>query len=200
MIGMEFIVPVAAFAFSTLITPGPNNIIIATAGVNFGFRHSLPTILGVSVGFSTMVLLVSWGIGNVIMDYPMFHKTLRVLSLIFMLYLAWKIATANVKNVPADAQPPGFWYMVFFQWINPKAWAMCTGVAAAFISASSEATRDAVLIAGIFLCISLPCQSTWGIFGSTIGSVLRSNIAYLKIFNVSMATLMLLAFIPAITF
>ena len=197
MPGMEFFAPLAVFAFSSLITPGPNNIIIAASGANFGFRRSLPVIFGVSFGFAAMVLFVTFGLAGVFIRYPPAQAVLRMLGFAFMLYLAWKIATADIDDQRVTGAPPTFAQMALFQWVNPKAWAM-SGVAAVAFTTGGNAVIEAVLIALVFLFISLPCQLLWGVFGAAIGDFLRASRRRLRVFNCVMAALMVGAFIPAV--
>jgi len=197
MPGLEFFAPIMVFAFSSLITPGPNNIIIATSGANFGFRSALPVIFGVCFGFAAMVLFVTFGLAGVFIRYPPAQTVLRAVGFAFMLYLAWKIAAADIRDEKVTGAPPSFAQMVLFQWVNPKAWAM-SGVAAVAFTTGGGAFAEAVLIALVFLFISLPCQLLWGLFGAAIGDFLRASRRRLRAFNCIMAALMVGAFIPAV--
>jgi len=196
MPGFEFFAPLALFAFSSLITPGPNNIIIATAGANFGLRRALPVVFGVCFGFAAMVWFVTFGLAGAFINYPHAQTVLRAVGFAFMLYLAWKIAFADIHDERVAA-PPTFWQMVLFQWVNPKAWAM-SGVAAVAFTAGGNALVEALLIACVFLFISLPCQLLWGAFGAAIGDYLRASRRRLRAFNCIMAALMVGAFVPAV--
>ena len=192
----DFIAPVAVFAFAALITPGPNNVVIAATGVNFGFARSFSTIAGVVMGFAMMALVVAFGLGGALAAYPTAHQALRFASLGFMIYLAWKIARAGIAAAAKSARPPGFWRMVAFQWVNPKAWAMATGATAGFTTVGGDALSESVVIALVFCGVSWPCQLSWGIFGAAVGGFLRAHPFWLRVFNVSMAVLMLGVFAP----
>ena len=111
----DFFAPIGLFAFSAVMTPGPNKIIIATSAVNFGFKKSAPVILGVCFGFSTMVLVVAAGGGLAFSRDPLLHDILRWVSVAFMCYLAWKIATARIADEKHDINPPSFFQMIAFQ-------------------------------------------------------------------------------------
>lgn len=197
MPGWDYFAPLAVFAFSSLATPGPNNIIIAASGANFGLRKSMPIILGVCIGFSAMVLLVAFGVAELLQESPLLLQALRWCGFAFLLYLAWKLVGAKAEAAQRVAKAPSFVQMVLFQWINPKAWAMSTA-AAAFNAGTQNALMQACIIALVFLCIALPCQMLWGLFGSAMGKYLRAKPLRLRVFNCIMALLMVGAFIPVL--
>src|SRR5262245_33050881 len=112
----------AMFAFVMAFTPGPNNIMLAASGVNFGLARSTPHLLGVVVGFAVLVAACAAGLGLVFAALPSLQLVLKVAGALYMLWLAWKVATAHRsagQGVEA-AQPLTFWQAALFQWINPK--------------------------------------------------------------------------------
>ena len=145
-----------------------------------------------------MVLLVTFGIAGVFLHYPLLQEILRLGGFVFMLYLAWKIAVADISDEKTAGAPLSFKQMVLFQWINPKVWAMSSVAAVAFTSGDGSVIFEAILIALVFLLISLPCQLLWGIFGAAMGDFLRASRLRLRVFNCVMAILMVAAFIPAV--
>ena len=113
------------FAFVTSITPGPNNLMLMASGANFGFRRSIPHMLGIGIGFVVMVTLVGLGLMGLFDRYPVTHTMLKVFSAAYMLWLAWKIANAAApEQSKATGQPLSLLQAAGFQWVNPKAWAM----------------------------------------------------------------------------
>ena len=113
----------AAFCFVSVVTPGPNNLMLMTSGVNFGFRRTLPHLFGVVFGFCLMVALVGLGLGAIFTRFPALLPVMRYLGAAYMLWLAWKIANAGpVREGPARGAPLGFLGAALFQWINPKGW------------------------------------------------------------------------------
>ena len=189
--------PVALLAFAIMIRPGPSNIVIATSAVNFGFGKSAPAALGVSFGFSAMILVAAVGGGLVFSRAPILRDILLWASVIFVCWLAWKIAAAGVVGDRRRARPLNFLQMAAFQWSNPGAWAVSAGAAAAFAAGEGGVFAEAALIAAVFLAVGLPCQFFWSFFGASVGGFLRANPIRLRVFNVAMAILMLCAFIPA---
>src|ERR1700739_1477887 len=120
------------FALVMSITPGPNNTMLLASGVNFGFRRTLPHMLGITLGCMVMMLVIALGLGQLFERMPYLFAALEAASVAYLLYLAWKIATSRALSVEkADRQPMTFLQAAAFQWVNPKAWMMAvTGVTA----------------------------------------------------------------------
>ena len=197
MPGWDFFGGIALFAFATSIIPGPNTMIIATAAVNFGLVKTARVIFGVNFGFAAMLLIVALGGGFIFARYPFLHDVLRWTGIVFMCWLAWKIASAGNAEKSRATKPPTFFQMATFQWINPKSWVMCGGATAAFISAEHGAVLEAVLMTATFFLVDVPCMWIWGFCGATIGKFLHANPIRVRVFNIAIAVLMLGAFIPA---
>ena len=124
----ELLIALLGFAFVTSVTPGPNNMMLLASGVNFGFRRTVPHMLGISIGHSLMVFLVGLGLAGVFKAWPPALVMLKVASVAYMLWLAWKIAHAGAPGEgTARARPFSFLQAAAFQWVNPKAWAMALG-------------------------------------------------------------------------
>lgn len=196
---VELIVPVTVFGVSSLFTPGPNNVMLTASGVNFGFRRSVPHMSGIAVGFSVMNLAVGLGLGGVFDTYPQIHVGLKYVSVAYLLFLAWKIATADAaKSGQAGGQPLSFIQAAAFQWVNPKAWAIAVSAVATFTTIGGDLVVEVALMSLIFLLLSVPSTSTWALFGTVIARYLQSA-AHRKAFNWSMAGLLVLSLIPALT-
>ena len=174
-------------------TPGPNNLMVMASGANFGLRRTGPHILGIALGFAAMVLLTGWGLAGAMATVPWLRGALLVVSAAFLLYLAWKIATAAPPD-PAD--PPGrplsFLGAAAFQWVNPKAWAIALSTVTVYAPGS-----ETPVAALVFALVSLPLLATWCVAGETLGRYLSSDRA-LVIFNRTMAGLLLLSLLPAL--
>ncbi|MCP4492040.1 MAG: LysE family translocator [Gammaproteobacteria bacterium] len=122
---MELILSITAFAFTATITPGPNNIMIMASGVNFGVLRSLPHLLGICFGFAVMVVLMGLGFGVVFQEFPILHEVIKIVGILYLLYLAWRIAKAgNQSDEKTRSKPFNFIQSALFQWLNPKAWIM----------------------------------------------------------------------------
>lgn len=150
----ELIFPLMMFALVTSITPGPNNLMLLASGANFGVRATVPHMLGVSLGHAFMVFFVGIGLAQVFAVYPVLKVALKFFAVIYMLFLAWKIANAAQPNTASGSGKPfTFLQAAAFQWINPKAWAMA--LTAATIYAPNPGVLAAIALAGLFCSVNL---------------------------------------------
>ena len=183
------------FAFTTSVTPGPNNMMLFASGVNFGFKRTIPHMLGISSGFFTLLLGVGLGIGALLKSIPALDLALKVASGGYMLWIAWKIgSTHTLADVKASTRPMTFLEAAAFQWVNPKAWAMAILAMAAYTDQTSFVS-SVFFISAVFAIINLPSTSSWAAFGSSLREWL-SVPPRLKYFNISMAVLLILSLWP----
>jgi len=192
----ELLTALVAFAFVTSITPGPNNLMLMASGANFGFRRTIPHMLGVGLGFTLMVVLVGAGLVQVFDAYPVSYAVLKIVSVAYLLYLAWKIATAAPPRAGEKAgNPMTFVQAVLFQWVNPKAWAMA--LTAVSVYAPSHTLGAIALVAMVFGAINLPSVSSWTVLGQQMRRLL-TNQRRLRAFNIGMAVLLVASLYPVI--
>lgn len=195
---MELYIAIALFALPASITPGPNNVMIMTSGVNFGIRRSLPHLLGICLGFPAMVVIIGWGFSMVFERYPVVHETIRILGVLYLLYLAWLIAhAAEVSRGAGRGRPLRFWQAALFQWVNPKAWVMATSAVAAFTTRDEPMLPQVLLVAGIFMLVAFPSAGTWLSFGIALQRLLTRR-TWLRAFNITMALLLVASISPVI--
>lgn len=193
---MELLFGLAAFAFVTSITPGPNNLMLMASGANFGFRRSLPHMLGISLGFCFMVIVVGGGLAELFVRFPVSHLILKVASVAYLVYLAWKIATAAPPSPNAAVgRPFSFIQAAAFQWVNPKAWSMA--LSAITVYSATRSFAEIVVIACVFSAINLPSVSTWTVMGQAMRRFLNSP-GRLRQFNVLMAILLIASLYPVL--
>ncbi|MEP0155852.1 LysE family translocator [Pseudophaeobacter sp.] len=192
----DLFLALALFAFVSSITPGPNNLMLMASGANFGFRRTIPHMLGVALGFVFMVVLVGAGLVQVFDAFPISYTVLKVASVLYLLYLAWKIANAG----PAEASGSGGTPMTFlqaaaFQWVNPKAWAMALTAISVY---TPDQTLWAIFLVGaVFGAINLPSVGSWTILGQQMARFL-TNPQRLTQFNWLMAVLLVASLYPVI--
>ena len=188
----EILGPLVTFAVATSITPGPNNIMLTASGANFGFRRTLPHLLGVAIGFTIMVLAIGLGLSQIFERLPVIHQVLRYGGAAYLLYLAYRIATTT-PTTPGAAQPVGrplnFLQAALFQWVNSKGWMMAVGAISTYTTAGGDLMLESVLIALIFGAIGLPSAALWAALGVAIGRLLQARWA-LRAFNIAMALLL----------
>lgn len=199
---LELYTALIAFAFVSSITPGPNNLMLMASGANFGFRRTIPHILGIGTGFMVMLLLIGMGLKQLFDAYPISHQILQTLCLTYLVYLAYKIATANLPKDSensslnnGESKPMTFIQAALFQWVNPKAWTMALTGLSVF---SPTATLSSVLIVTFtFGAVNLPSVSVWTVMGQQMRRFLTSN-RRLRAFNIGMASLLLLSIYPVL--
>ena len=194
---IELLTGLAAFSFASSITPGPNNLMLMASGANYGFRRTVPHMLGVGLGFVFMVIMVGVGLVGVFNAIPASYTALKVVSVVYLLYLAAKVATAAppANGERAQGRPFSFWQAAAFQWVNPKAWTMAlTSVA---IYAPSQSLLAVAFVALVFGAINLPCVSAWAVLGEKLRSVIAEP-ARLRVFNAVMALLLVGSLYPVL--
>ncbi len=183
------------FAFTTSITPGPNNMMLFTSGVNFGFRRTIPHMLGIGAGFLSLLLAVGLGLGAVLHTIPALYTVLKFAGGAYLLWIAWKIGSSrSLSEGKTSAAPMSFLSAAAFQWINPKAWVMAVTAMATYTNPDLYVVS--VLIVGLaFALVNVPSVSTWAGFGSALRDWLSDPVR-LKWFNITMALLLVLSLWP----
>lgn len=193
---LELLTALVAFAFVTVITPGPNNLMLMASGANFGFRRSVPHMLGIGLGFPSMVFLVGIGVMQLFDLWPPSYLILKVLSVAYLLYLAWKIANAAPpKEASAEGRPLTFLQSAAFQWVNPKAWSMA--LSAITLYATSRDLAAVLWVAGSYVAVSVVSTTSWTVLGQQMRRLLKSPVR-LRIFNRVMAGLLVATLIPVL--
>lgn len=195
---MDLFLAVLFFAFSTTITPGPNNVMIMSSGVNYGIKQSVPHWLGICFGFPLMVLLVGLGFGVIFDRYPHLHQLIKILGTAYLIWLAWRIASARPETIATGKSKPfSFLQAALFQWVNGKAWVMASGAVAAFTSVTGVYWYQVVMITLAFLLMAFPCVGIWLVFGAGLKKVLTKPL-FQRIFNMFMGFILLLSVVPVI--
>lgn len=192
----ELFLALLGFAFVTSITPGPNNMMLLASGVNFGVRRTVPHMLGISLGHALMVFLVGMGLAGFILAWPPASLALKMASVAYMLWLAWKIAHAAApQGRVGQGRPFSFVQAAAFQWVNPKAWAMALGAVSAY--APDGSVRSMALVAVVFAAVNLPSVCLWAVAGEGLRGWLSAP-GRLRLFNWAMAALLVLSLIPVL--
>ena len=191
---IEILTALCTFAFVTSVTPGPNNLMLMSSGANFGIRRSLPHLFGVTFGFVFMLILVGIGLMQVFDLYPLTYELLRLFSVAYLLYLAWKISNARPSAERASGSPIGSLQAALFQWVNPKAWAMALTTISVYTPASHP-LHSIILVATIYLLINLPSNGSWILLGTQLRRFLDDPLK-LRCFNVTAAVLLVGSLYP----
>lgn len=196
---IDLLLALAGFAFVTSVTPGPNNMMLLASGVNFGFRRTVPHMLGISLGFVLMLFIVGLGIGQVLQANATIFSALKIASFAYMLWLAWKIANSGPVEGGGEAstgKPMTFLQAALFQWVNPKAWAMTvTGTAAYTVPESYLLSLGVMGL--VFLVVNFPTVGIWTGFGVGLRTLLQDPMK-VRVFNIVMAVLLVASMVPAV--
>jgi threonine/homoserine/homoserine lactone efflux protein len=192
----ELLIAFIVFAMVMFITPGPNNIMVLSSGLTYGFRRSVPHILGITIGFAFMIAAVGIGFGTVFVAYPVLQTVLKYLGAAYLVYLAVAIAMSGPPKAgeASTRGPMTFLGAAMFQWVNVKGWVMVIGTITAY-AAIARFPWNIAIQAGLALCLGVVSTSIWTLFGSALRPVLTSERA-VRAFNIVMAILLLASLYP----
>ena len=192
---LETFLALVLFAFTTSITPGPNNMMLFTSGVNFGFRRTIPHMFGIGAGFLSLLIGVGLGLGALLHTVPLLYTALKFAGGAYLLWIAYRIATSRtLAEGTAGARPLTFVEAAAFQWVNPKAWIMAVTAMATYTDPLAYLLSVAI-VGVVFATVNIPSVSTWAGFGSVLREWL-SEPRRLKWFNVTMAVLLVISLWP----
>ncbi|WIX32689.1 LysE family translocator [Salinicola sp. JS01] len=172
------------FAASMTGSPGPNNVMLTASGALYGYRRTLPHIFGIMAGGFVLFLSIALGLGTLFERYPLIQQSLKVVGAVYLLYLAWKIASAPPPNLVArdGARPLTTWQAAAFQFVNPKVWVMGIALVAGFLPHEGPLVLNALVLALVMESVAFFCISFWAMFGMAIGRLLKTPRAW-RIFN-----------------
>lgn len=192
----EIFAALIVYSFVSSITPGPNNFMLLASGVNYGFTRTIPHMLGIGVGFASLLLGVGLGLGALLTAFPAMHLVLKVLGGGYLLYLAWRIAMSRTMGNGGNgkSRPMSFFEAAAFQWVNVKAWVMAVTAMALYTNPQMP-LGSVLLITLAFALVNLPCVSSWAAFGLALRGFL-SHPTRLKWFNIGMGAALALTLWP----
>jgi len=191
----QLLLAFVVFAAVMFFTPGPNNVMLLSSGLTYGFRRTLPHIAGIVIGMAFMISAVGVGLGTILVAYPVLQTILKYAGAAYLIYLAAVIAmSGSPKPGEAGRGPMTFWGAAVFQWINVKGWVMVIGSITAY-AAIAAFPWNIVIQTLIVLVVGVPTTVAWTLFGSALRPVLTSPLA-VRAFNIVMAILLLASLIP----
>ncbi len=197
---LTMIISIITFAFSTAMTPGPNNIMLLSSGLTFGFQKTLAHMFGIILGFPSMVLILGFGLGSLFETFPSIFKTLKIIGVLYLIWMAYKIAN-NKSTYECDTKsnsvPFTLIQSAMFQWVNPKAWIMAITAISIFVSSDENSTYQVLIIAFIYFLVSFISTSAWTLGGVLIKKFIQ-NEKIVQRFNIIMAFLLVLSVLPII--
>jgi len=199
---MPFDVLVALIVFASVMafTPGPNNILVTASGVNFGFARTIPHLLGIDVGFVFMLAVFAAGLGLVFAALPGLQLVLKIAGACYMLWLAWKVASARpsadggTKGVLG--KPMTFLQAAAFQWVNPKAFVAVLSGIAVYMRPGHE-REDFAIVLSVFAATTILSTATWAGFGVALRHFLRDPV-HARTFNIAMGLLLVASIYPMV--
>jgi threonine/homoserine/homoserine lactone efflux protein len=184
------------FATVMFFTPGPNNVMLLSSGLTYGFRRTLPHVAGITIGFAFMIGAVGLGMGTIFITYPVLQTVLKYAGAAYLIYLAAAIAMSGPVKPDQDNRrgPMTFWGAAMFQWINVKGWVMVIGTITAYAGIASFPWNITIQVM-LSLLLGVVACSSWALFGSALRPVLTSERA-VRVFNIVMAALLLASLYP----
>jgi len=192
---IDTFIAVLLFALVATATPGPNNMMLLASGVNFGFRRTIPHMCGIAGGFFFLLVCVGAGLGALLVSFPAMHVALKIAGGVYLLYLAWRIATSGaLGGAGTRSEPMSALGAAMFQWVNPKAWMMSVSSMAIYTN-TEQPYLSVLLVATAFLLVCFPTISLWAGFGTALSGFLADPVRR-RVFNVTMGVILALCIIP----
>ncbi len=180
---LTYFLSLLTFAISMTITPGPNNLMVTASGLNFGYRKTLPHILGIAIGFTSLCAVVALGLGAVFLQFSILQQVLKIVGSAYLLYLAYKIVTSkNNSELEQNSKPLNVYQAALFQYVNPKAWTMAITGISAFSLPGEQVIQSSFMVVLAFGLVSVPCCSLWAMVGAKIRDYLANEKVF-KVFN-----------------
>ena len=195
---LTMLLSITSFTLAGVMTPGPNNIMLLSSGLTYGYKNTIPHILGVMLGFPLMVIFVGLGIGAVFEVFPMLFTILKVIGVSYLFWMAWQIANSNGDiKTSKNNKPFSFLQAATFQWVNPKAWVMAITSTLSFITNPEHGFVQVCIIAFIYMLSGFVSTNSWTLGGVYLKKLIK-NALHVRIFNVTMAVLIVASVLPVI--
>jgi threonine/homoserine/homoserine lactone efflux protein len=165
---MDELVALAAFSAVASGTPGPNNILLWTAGARFGFRATVPHVLGTSVGLGSLALVMAAASGALSSVLPQAALVVKVAGSIYLLYLAWRVSGIRSIEQSGVSRPLSFLQAIAFQYTNPTSWSFATGAVTTFLPTGVPGFAGAAVVAGTMMLVIVPTAVAWAAGGTAL--------------------------------
>ena len=191
MIEFKLFFALISYYFVMFVTPGPNNAMLTASGIKFGFKKTIPHLIGIPFGHTIQITLVCFGLGNLFRKYPLVQDYLKWLCFIYLLYLGWKIIGSLSEYKKESGRPLKLYEAAFFQFINPKAWVVALTASTAFFPVSENFYLATIFVALTAPFICFPSICLWALFGSSIKMLIK-NAKIKKIVEYFLAVLLII--------
>ncbi len=197
---IAMILSIATFTLSTSISPGPNNIMLLSSGLTFGYRRTIPHMAGVFLGFPLMVLIVGLGMGALFEKFPLVLTVLKFIGIIYLFWMAYKIANNSSSydvEENNESKPFSFMQAAMFQWVNPKAWIMAITSISIFVTSNENGLFQIIIISLIYFLSGCVSCNTWAFGGTVLKKFIKSEKSVQRL-NIAMAILLIASVLPII--
>ena len=175
MVNFDILFALISFYFVMYVTPGPNNAMVLTSGIKFGFFKSIPHMSGITIGHVLQLILVCFGLGKIFQIFPQLQNILKILCSLYLLYLGYRIIGSFSKIKVDDGRPLKFYEAALFQIVNPKAWTISSMAASGFLPKDGNLIASIIFISIVALIICPLSISPWAAFGSAIRNIVKNN-------------------------
>ena len=191
MIEFKLFFALISYYFVMFVTPGPNNAMLTASGIKFGFKKTIPHLIGIPFGHVIQITLVCFGLGNLFQKYPLIQNYLKWLCFIYLLYLGWKIIGSFSEHKKESGRPLKLYEAALFQFMNPKAWVVALTASTAFFPVNENFYLATTFVALTAPFICFPSICLWALFGSSI-KILIKNAKIKKIIEYFLAVLLII--------
>ena len=172
---MEQVAALVGFSVISVITPGPNNLMLWTTGTEFGFRRAVPHILGTAVGIGAMALASVVGVAALVAVVPGLSVAMKVAGSLYLLYLAWQVAGAGALSRASEARPLTFVQGAAFQVINPKSWTFALSAVTTFRPVQLSSLAGGAIVAIVMMVVIVPASAVWALGGGVLSRWLADD-------------------------
>lgn len=197
---LTMLLSIASFTLASVLTPGPNNIMLLSSGLTFGYKQTIPHMIGISLGYPIMIIGVGMGVGAIFDMYPVTITLLKIVGISYLFWMAWHIANAKGQiktNTKNKIKPFSFIQAASFQWLNPKGWIVAITSTVSFTTNSKYAFYQVLVIALIFFFSSIIACNFWTLGGVYLKKLVKNEL-HVQIFNITMALLIVASVLPFI--
>ena len=191
MIELKLFFALISYYFVMFVTPGPNNAMLTASGIKFGFKKTIPHLIGIPFGHVIQIHLVCFGLGNLFQKYPLVQNYLKWLCFFYLLYLGWKIIGSFSEHKKESGRPLKLYEAALFQFMNPKAWVVALTASTAFFPVNENFYLATTFVALTAPFICFPSICLWALFGSSI-KILIKNAKIKKIIEYFLAVLLII--------
>jgi threonine/homoserine/homoserine lactone efflux protein len=175
MIELKLFFALVSYYFVMFVTPGPNNAMLTASGIKFGFKKTLPHLIGIPFGHVIQITLVCFGVGTLFQKYPSIQLYLKWICFMYLVFLSWKILGSFSNTKKKSGRPLKFYEAALFQFINPKAWVVALTAATAFFPSNENFLVATAFVAVTAPFVCFPSICLWAIFGSSIKSIIKNS-------------------------